>query len=49
VIFPESPLFVMPLSRIQFQLAKLIPQDKNFVYKPVSLPNPEYKWSINNK
>jgi len=36
----------MPLSDIRFQLAKLKPENKNFIYKNVSLPTKEYEWSL---
>ena len=41
-------MYLLPTSKFQFQLAKVTLSNSNMTFLPISLPNKQYLWNVDN-
>lgn len=48
VIIPSHTVYLLPTSRYQFQLAKVSLKNHEMQFFPITLPNKQYLWNVDN-
>ena len=48
VVIPQQTVYLLPTSKFQFQLAKVTLSDSNMTFIPISLPNKQYQWNVDD-
>ena len=46
VVVPQTTVYIAPTCKYQFNLAKVTLNNSDMSFSPISLPNKQYQWNI---